>query len=313
MKKIISIVIVSIMLCLCGCSNGTSQPGNGGPAGEPIKGDYLGYWEHTEYPDSYSVVVYEQTRDSLGFVVLADRVNASGMVMQMASVRQENVKAGSGDTHFKFRDSFGNSGLCRLQLTSDQLTFTFNVTGGYQGNWCIDAGNGSYKKTKELSELDWFNKDDYELIDFNEEIDYEKWGLENAKPVEDKSYVWYGKYYLAGNDLEHDRSNYYSFAGDGTSIGDVTQCSYSRTTEGKFYQFESDRPDYDFRILFRLDNGEEFLLYGKSNIPKNDSRRHQQDDITFYMYSTNGNISFYGRYSNETYIGTESAVRAANR
>lgn len=313
MKKIMSIALIAIMMCLCGCSAGTSQSGGSGLAGEPIKGDYLGYWEHTEYPDSYSVVVYEQTKDSLGFVVQAARTNTSGMVMQMASVRQENVKAGSGDTHFKFRDSFGNSGTGRLQLTSDQLTFTFNVIGGYQGNWCIDAGNGSYRKTKELSELDWFNKDDYELIDFNEEIDYEKWGLKNAKPVEDKSYVWYGKYYLAGNDLEHDRSNYYSFAGDGTSIGDVTQCSYSRTTEGKFYQFESDRPEYDFRILFRLDNGEEFLLYGKSNIPKNDSRRHQQDDITFYMYSTNGNISFHGRYLNETYIGTESAVRAANR
>lgn len=312
MRRIISIFLIGAMICLCGCSNGTSVGGNDA-AGEPITGDYLGYWEHTEYPDAYSVIVYEQTRDSLGFVVFADRIGANGMVAQMASVRQENVKAGSGDTHFNFRDSFGNSGICRLQLTSDELTFTFNVTGGYQDNWCIDAGNGSYKKTKELSEIDWFNKDDYALIDFNEEIDYEKWGLENAEPVEDKSYVWYGKYYLAVNDLKHDISNYYSFAGDGTSIGNVTRCNYSRTTEGTFYQFESDRSDYDFRILFKLDNGEEFLLYGKSNIPKNDSRRNQQDDITFYRYSANGDLSFYGRYLNETYIGIESAVRAANQ
>lgn len=309
MKKFISVALIGMILCLCGCSTGISQSGTSGPAGEPIKGDYLGFWEHTEYPDSYSVVVYEQTKDSLGFVVRADRTNASGMVMQMASVRQENVKAGSGDTHFKFRDSFGNSGTCRLQLTSDQLTLTFNVIGGYQGNWCIDAGNGTYRKTKELSELDWFNKDEYELIDFNEGIDFEKWGLDEDEQLEGKSYMWYGKYYLAGNDLEHDRNTYYSVAGDGSA----TQCRYGRTTEGKYYMFESDKNDYDFRILFSLDNGEEFLLYGKSNIPRNDSRRHQQDDITFFMYSTNDTLSFYGRYLNETYIGTESAVRAANQ
>lgn len=309
MKRIISIFLIGIILCVCGCSNGTSQSGNAGLAGETIKGDLLGYWEHTEYPDSYSVVVYEQTRDTISFVVDAARLNGSGIPVQIASIRQENIRLSDEDVHFDFRDSMGNSGFGRVKLNFEQLVFRFTIVGDYQSNWCIDAGNGTYKKTKDLSELDWFNKDDYELVDFNEEIDYELWGLGNAKPIEGKSYMWYGKYYLAGNDLEYDRNTYYIVGGEGFA----RQCRYGRTTEGKYYMFESDRYDYDFRILFSLNNGEEFLLYGKSNIPKNDSRRHQQDDITFYMYSTNGDLSFYGRYLNETYIGNESMIRAANR
>ena len=308
MKKMVLILLSSLM-CLCGCSNSPLQTAGSVSSGESIQGDYTGFWEHTEYPDGHSVIVYEQKKDSLGFVVLADRIGANGLPAQMASVRQENVKVESGEAHFRFRDSFGNSGSCRLQLSSDKLTFDFNVVGGYQGNWCIDSGNGSYKKTKELSELDWFDKDEYELVDFNKGIDYAFWGLDNAKPIEGKKYMWYGKYCLAGNDLEYDSSTYYTVGGDGSA----TQHRYGITTEGIYYMFESDRNNYDFRILFSFNNGEEYLLYGKSNIPKNDPRRHQQDDITFYMYSPNGDLSFCGRYLNETYIGTENAVRSADK
>ena len=162
MKKIM-LVVLCAMMCIYGCANGTSQVKDG--AEELAKVDYTGLWEHTENPDVYSVIVYEQTEDSIGFVATAMRMGANGIPAQIATVRQENVKL--GDTQFKFMDSFGNSGVCDLKVTADELTFNFNVDGERQGNWCIDAGNGSYKKTQELSELEWFDKDDYELGDYD--------------------------------------------------------------------------------------------------------------------------------------------------
>lgn len=139
MKKTFLFIFLCFILCISGCSNNKSS------SVDKIKGDYTGYWEHTEYPDVYSVIVYEQSNDSLGFVVIADRLNSSGMVMQTASVRKENVKFNQGEAHFSYRDSFGNSGLCYLKMSSNELTFSFGIIGGYQGNWCIDAANGSYK------------------------------------------------------------------------------------------------------------------------------------------------------------------------
>lgn len=309
MKKIILILLVGIMLCLCGCSADNPQLGITEPMGEPIKGDYLGYWEHTDYPDAYSVIVYEQTVDSLSFIVQAVRTNSYGQSAQMAHVRKENIKCGSGEAYFNFIDSFGNSGLANMQIEAERITFNFNVTGSYQGNWCIDAGNGSYKKVRGLSELDGFNADDYELFEPDEESVFENWDLDRSDALEGKSYMWYGKYYLAGNDLEHDKNTYYAIASGGT----MEQKMYGRTTEGKYYMFDSDKADYDFKMLFVLNNGEDYMLYGKSNIPDNDPRRDKKDDITFYIYSLNGSMNFYGRYLNETYIGTESAVRSANK
>ena len=308
MKKLILLFLILVTICLAGCNNANTGATVDTPSGEKIKGNYLGYWDHTEYPDAYSLIVYEQDKDSIDFVLFADRIGANGMVAQMASLRQENVTFHSGVANFKFRDNFGNVGMCKLQMEPEKLTFSFSLDGDVAGNWSVVYAEGSYQKTKELSEIDWFNKDDYELADFNEQADFKNWGLDKEKTVEGKNHMWYGKYYLAGNDLAHDRTTYYSIAADGSA----TECRYGSVSYGNYYMYESDKPEYDFRILMKFENGNEFLLYGKSNIPKSDTRRNKQDDITFYMYYTNGKMEFYGRYINETYIGTEAAYRAAN-
>lgn len=293
MKRIISIVLVCVLLCICGCSENS---------GEGIIGDnYTGLWTHSEYPDSYSVVVYEQTKNTISFVAIAERFSAGGLLAQTNYVRAENITFESGNTLFAYRDCEGTIGDCNISVSNGEMNVNFRVLGDYQGNYSMDFANGSYKKERELFELDWFDENNYELVDKNKELDYEKYGVGNFKELEGKSYMWYGKYFLSVNGLRYNPKVYFSISSDGS----VKKMYYGTITEGEYHVYESDRDDFDFRILFRFDNGDEFLLYGKANEPKS--------DITFYLYTVgSGKLSAYGRYLNETYISTGSAIQYHN-
>ena len=219
MKKIISVFLVIIVIFLYGCAGketaqsdtdntarealsdytesdtGKTSPDNEYNENEnteeaPSK-DYTGYWGHTVYPDDNYVIIYEQQGDIISFVAEALKANGS----RIATVRQENINIGSGKATFEFIDSFLNKGVCNLQLIDDTLTLKFNVTGGYQGGWCIDAGNGSYKKIKELSEVDGFNKEDYTIIN-PDDISENGNAAKNEKHYTESSHsdfmgVWY--------------------------------------------------------------------------------------------------------------------------
>ena len=60
MKKLLSIILILCAVSLCGCQNGgiQSQSEHGGTNQIFSDGEYTGLWSHTEYPDSYNIVIY---------------------------------------------------------------------------------------------------------------------------------------------------------------------------------------------------------------------------------------------------------------
>lgn len=304
MRKVLLLILIFCTLVLYGCqytdsySQSETDISNNITTQTYSDGDYTGLWTHIEYPDAYSLIIFDRQDNKISFEITAVRGNGA----QIATAQVADVELIDGKGTFEFTDSFDNSGNGKIAIIGDTLSLEYNTNEPYQGNWCIDAGQGSYKKTKELSEVDWFNTKNSEIVNSDKELDYDLYGVGNSKEIEGKSYLWYGRYYLAGNDLEYDKEVYFDICADGTA----EKTYYGRTAEGEYHMYESDKNEYDFRVLFKFDNGEEFMLYGKANNPKN--------DIKFYLYTVgSGTLSSYGRYLNETYIGTESMVRSTNK
>ncbi len=290
-------IILLVILTGCQSSNDIYQNEyNISTKQTPSKCEYTGLWTHTQSPDTYSLVIFEQQNNKISFEITAIKGDGA----QIATAQVTNVELINGNGTFEFVDSFDNRGKGEIIISDDTITLTYPANIVYQGNWCIDSGAGNYKKTKELSEIDWTNTDDSKNVKINRELNYNLYGIDNEKELDGKTYLWYGKYYLAGNDLEYYNDVHFSFCADGTA----EKTSYGKTTKGEYHIYESDKSEYDFRVLLKFENGEEFMLYGKSNNPKN--------DINFYLY-VNGTIKSYGRYLNETYINTESMVRATKK
>ena len=184
MKKIILVFLVIVLFFLYGCTDkDTMQPDadyttevtyyyeikkfnedkrkkNEHNMEKALAKDYTGYWAHTVYPEDYYVIIYEQQGAAISFWATAYKLDG----IQSVNVRQENVYIDSDTASFGFIDSFSNKGIGSLKLSDDTITLMFFASGSRYGDYCIDAGNGSYKKIKELSEIDGFNKKDYTVI-----------------------------------------------------------------------------------------------------------------------------------------------------
>lgn len=153
MRRFLILSLTLCLLVLSGCGNaGVSTDGYDN---SNYESGMTGLYEHSEYPDAYKIVVSEETNNIIDFEVSAIRGNAA----QIATARMTGVELVDGVGNFNFVDSFNNSGTGEIVLEGSQLNIAFNTNEPYQGNWCVDAAEGSYIKTKELSELDEFGGD----------------------------------------------------------------------------------------------------------------------------------------------------------
>lgn len=126
---------------------------------EQYSGDLTGVWVNPDYPDNYSVIVYAQQGNRISMFIEA--VKGYGSALAQANV--ENVEVKDGKAVFRFTDSFGYTGTGTMIFSGDTMTVSYSNLQGNQW-WSIEAGgNMTYKKTKNMSEIDfsWFDRNDY--------------------------------------------------------------------------------------------------------------------------------------------------------
>lgn len=274
MKKIISILLVSFLLVsVCGCQNEniTSQTGTGSTNQSYSEGEYTGLWTHTEYPDPYSIVVFNQQGDKISLEMTAVRGNGA----QIATSQVADVQLVNGQGTFRFVDSFGNSGRCEISISNDVLSLKYDTDQPYQGNWCVDAGEGSYTKSKELSEINWKNENDTSFNNGGETISLEQFG------VTDKWMYRVIEYTNSGEDIYDDDIDFNISESEGTKQKRengiavektyfMTENSYddlSSEKDGYIKAYPSDRAGYDAKILLERHDGSKETLYFRVVVP----------------------------------------------
>ena len=309
-------LILSLALCLlilsgCGSSGGstTSEDNNSN-----YESGITGLYEHAEYPDAYKIVISEENNNIINFEVSAIRGNAA----QIATARMTGVELVDGVGSFGFVDSFNNSGSGEIVIEGSQLNIAFNTNEPYQGNWCVDAAEGSYTKTKELSQLDGFGGD-AESEGGMETIDLKQFG------VTDKWMYRVVEYTNSGEDIYDDDIDFNISESEGSiqsrengitneKVYFITENGYDsigKERDGFVKAYPSDRNGYDaklhmerhdgseevlyFRVLvpncvfeFTYDNGEEFGIYETMDYAHRDynteSIEYRRDDYEYKEY-----------------------------
>lgn len=291
MKKLLSIILILCAVSLCGCQNGgiQSQSEQGGTNQIVSDGEYTGLWSHTEYPDSYKIVISEETNNSIDFEVSAIRGNAA----QIATARMTNVELVDGVGSFNYVDSFNNSGNGEIVLDGTQLNIAFNTNEPYQGNWCVDAAEGSYVKTKELSELDGV-VGETETGDGQETIDLEQFG------VTDTWMYRVIEYTNSGEDIYDDDIDFHISESEGTKQKRengikvdktyfMTENSYDSTDstkDGFIKAYPSDRSGYDAKLFMERHDGSTEILYFRVVIPNSVYEFVYENGEEFGIYET---------------------------
>lgn len=272
MKKIISIVLLGTILCLCGCTSTTSQNEMSETTQTYSEGAYTGLWSHTEYPEPYSIVVFDQQGDKISLEMTAVRGNGA----QIATSQVADVQLVNGEGTFRFVDSFGNSGRCEISISDDALNLKYDTDQPYQGNWCVDAGEGSYTKSKELSEINWINENDTSINNGGETIGLEQFG------VTDKWMYRVVEYTNSGEDIYDDDIDFNISESEGTKQKRengiavdktyfMTENSYddlSSEKDGYIKAYPSDRAGYDAKILLERHDGSKETLYFRVVVPE---------------------------------------------
>ena len=301
MKRLLSIILIFCMVWLCGCQNAndSSQTGTSGTTQTFSEGEYTGLWVHTEYPDPYSVVVFDQQGDKISLEITAVRGNGA----QIATCQVADIQLENGEGTFEFADSFGNSGKCEITISHDILSLKYDTNEPYQGNWCIDAGEGKYSKIKELSEMpDYAPQDDYSFVEDGEEISLDTYidtGVFLYKVVE---YVHGGDEDIYDKDItlyigeyEHDTERYEN----GKKIIEkqpnahffqekiYEEVDFSKTGYCKAYP--SDRTGYAAKLVIEFYDDHTETMYLKVIVP----------DHVFEFVRENGDI--FGRYETSEY------------
>lgn len=273
MKKIISIMLVLCMLWLCGCQsvNNPSQSSMGGTTQTYSEGEYTGLWTHTEYSEPYSVLVFNQQGDKISLEITAIRGNDA----QIATSQVADVQLVNGKGTFRFVDSFGNSGKGEISISGDVLSLKYDTDQPYQGNRCVDAGEGSYKKSKELSEINWTNGSSTSGGSSTEIIELEQFG------VTDTWMYRVVEYTNSGEDIYDDDIDFYISESEGSKqkrengiASDktyfMTENGYDSTdTErvGIIEAYPSDRSGYDAKLLMERLDGSTEILYFRVVVP----------------------------------------------
>lgn len=268
MRKIIILSLTLCLLVLSGCGNaGVSTDGYDN---SNYESEITGLYEHSEYPDAYKIVISEENNNIINFEVSAIRGNAA----QIATARMTGVELVDGVGSFSFVDSFNNSGSGEIVLEGSQLNIAFNTNEPYQGNWCVDAAEGSYVKTKELSELNGFGGDAV-TEDGQETIGLEQFG------VTDTWMYRVVEYTKSGEDIYDDDIDFNISESEGSvqsrengrtneKVYFITENGYdsiSGERDGFVKAYPSDRNGYDAKLLMERHDGSEEVLYLRVLVP----------------------------------------------
>lgn len=281
LRRIVSIFSICIIVCLCGCTINVLEEEPSIVSQTYSEGEYTGLWTHTEYPDSYSIVIFEQQGDEISFEVTAIRGNG----LQIATSKATNVKLASGKGKFRFVDSFENAGTGEIDISDDELVLKYSTDEPYKGNWCIDAGEGSYVKSKKLSEIDWTNED--VTLNDTDTIDLEQFGVTDKWMYRVIEYTKSGED-IYDDDIDFNISSPEEFE-ENTEQYFMTENSYDSidsTKDGYITAYASDRTGYDAKILLERFDGSKEILYFKVVIPNCVFKFIYENGAEFGTYET---------------------------
>lgn len=291
MKKIfgmITIMIFSVVIFV-GCSNNSSYS-NVSSAVKKLDKDYTGLWQHTEYPDSYSAVIYKQDGNTIDLVVSATQGDMYGRTV---SIRKENVILNDAkESVFDYQDTNGNTGTCHLLLKDETIFLGFSADKPYQGGFCIDAANGNFTKTKEFSEMSYFDAQEYGVDETLVETESVNKNIPHGREIEAIDIIDYTVYYEMIGEDKYNENNALHFWSDGTYQrehgGNIVE-------EGNYIFYKSDNSEYDFMVSRESNQGKYQMFYGK--IIK------EKDIIELYEYNPNYDypISWCGKYITQVY------------
>ena len=268
MKRFLILSLAICMFALSGCGNAGVSTNEYGITNH--ESGITGLYEHSEYPDAYKIVISEETNNIIDFEVSAIRGNAA----QIATARMTGVELVDGVGSFSFVDSFNNSGTGEIVLDGTQLSISFNTNQPYQGNWCVDAAEGSYTKTKEMSELDGMSGD-VVVEDGQETIGLEQFG------VTDKWMYRVVEYTNSGEDIYDDDIDFNISESEGSiqsrengrtneKVYFITENGYDsidRERDGFIKAYPSDRNGYDAKLHMERHDGSEEILYLRVLVP----------------------------------------------
>lgn len=287
MKRIFGIILAGVLFCMCGCSNNSSG-GNLSSQVKKLDADYTGLWQHTEYQDSYSAIIYKQDGNKIDLVVSAQQGGSYG---RMISIRKEGITVNSAhEAIFDYQDTNGNTGNCHLLLKGETIFLGFSADKPYKGGFCIDAANGDFMKTKEFSEMDYFDAQEYGVDEII--VESTDKNIPHGKEIKAMDIVDYTVYYeMIGND-KYNENNALHFRGDG-----IYEREHGGNTveEGNYIFYESDNSEYDFMLSRESNQGKYQMFYGK--VIK------EKDIIELYEYIPDYEypISWCGRYITQVY------------
>lgn len=302
MKQFLTIILSLCVLALSGCGNeGVSTPDLNNTN---LDKDITGLYVHSEYPDLYSAVIYNQDGDKVSVAVKATRTNNMGMLLQTATTRKDLLMLSSNETTFDYTDSCGNTGICHFIVNENDIFLGFTANEPYQGGFCVDAANGTFTKTMELSEIDGFDIDEYGPEDIadtplnrNDNLVPEK-SSNHGKELDAFDFIDYTVYYATIGDSVDEEMSIEFWSGN-----TFDRNHYNNPVKsGEYHFYKSDNDEYDFKLVLSYNDGNETILYG--NVIKS------KDLIDLYEYIPDEDgYMYFGKYISQVYAHNPNMVR----
>lgn len=302
MKRFLVLSLTICLFLLSGCGTaGVSTPDLNNTN---LDKDITGLYTHSEYPDLYSAVIYNQDGDTVSIAVKATRTNNMGMLMQTATTRKDLLMLSSNETTFDYTDSCGNTGICHFIVNENDIFLGFTANEPYQGGFCVDAANGTFVKVQELSEIVDFNIDDYGAEDIadtplNRNNQQSAKKSNHGKEIDAFDFIDYTVYYQTLGDSYDEQISINFWSGN-----TFERKHYNNPVKsGEYHFYKSDNNDYDFKVVLTYDDGQELILYGKEI-------KHK-DLIEFTSFDPEGEYPycFYGIYISQAYAHNPNMVR----
>ena len=301
MRKFLLLSLTICLFILSGCATaGVSTPELNNTN---LDKDITGLYTHSEYPDLYSVVIYNQDGDNVSIAVKATRTNNVGMLMQTATTRKDLLMLSSNETTFDYTDSCGNTGICHFIVNENDIFLGFTAKEPYQGGFCVDAANGTFVKVQELSEIVDFNIDDYgpeDVADTPLNRDSQK-NIKNSnhgKELDAFDFIDYTEYYATIGENYDEEMSIEFWSGNAFDRNHYD----NPVKSGEYHFYKSDNSDYEFKLVLSYDDGNETILYGNSIKYK--------DVLDLYEYIPDEDgYMFFGKYISQVYAHNPNMVR----